>query len=57
MKILEKIKLNPVMWKMVIDAPLIARRAKAGQFVIVKIDEPGERIPLTINDNDADKCE
>ena len=54
-KIVDKIKLNPVMWKMVIDAPLIARRAKAGQFVIVKINERGERIPLTINDADADK--
>ena len=55
MKILEKVRLNSVTWKMVLEAPLIARRAKAGQFVIVKIDEKGERIPLTINDNDAAK--
>ena len=53
--LLEKIKLNPVIWKMVLDAPLIARRAKAGQFVIVKIDEKAERIPLTINDCDFAK--
>ncbi len=52
-RILKKIKLNSVTWKMVLDAPFIARRAKAGQFVIVKIDEKGERIPLTINDSDA----
>lgn len=54
-KIVKKAKLNLITWKMVIDASLIARRAKAGQFVIVKIDEKGERIPLTINDNDAAK--
>ncbi len=52
-KILEKVKLNPVMWKAVIDAPMIARRARAGQFVIIRLDETGERIPLTISDNDA----
>lgn len=52
-RILEKARLNPVIWKMVLDAPFVARRAKAGQFVIVKIDEKGERIPLTINDSDA----
>jgi len=50
-----KVKLNSVMWKMALDAPLVARRAKAGQFVIVKIDEKGERVPLTISDNDPDK--
>ena len=54
-RILEKARLKPVMWKMVIDAPFVARRAKAGQFVIVKLDEKGERIPLTINDNDPAK--
>ena len=54
-KILEKDKLNSVMWKIVLDAPTIARNAKAGQFVIVKIDEKGERIPLTINDSGPEK--
>ena len=54
-RILEKARLNPVIWKVVLEAPLIARRVKAGQFVIVKIDEKGERIPLTINDHDAAK--
>ena len=54
-RILEKNRLSPVIWKVVLEAPLIARRVKAGQFVIVKIDEKGERIPLTINDHDAAK--
>lgn len=39
---------------MVIDAPLIAKKAKAGQFIILRTDEFGERIPLTIADYDAD---
>ncbi len=38
---------------MVIDAPLIARKAKAGQFIIFRTDELGERVPLTIADYDA----
>ena len=54
-RILEKTKLNQIIWKMVLEAPFIARRVKAGQFVIVKIDEKGERIPLTINDKDVVK--
>ena len=37
-------------FKMVIEAPLIASRAKAGQFMMIRIDEAGERIPLTIAD-------
>ena len=37
-KIIEKTKLNSVMWKISLDAPAIAKNAKAGQFVIVKID-------------------
>lgn len=54
-KILKKTKLNSLMWNIVIDAPLIACNAKAGQFVIVRIDELGERIPLTINNSDNKK--
>ncbi len=38
-----------------IEAPLIARKAKPGQFVILKSDEAGERIPLTISDLDTEK--
>jgi len=50
--ITEKTKLNHVMWKMVIEAPYVARAALAGQFIVLKIDEKGERIPLTVNDAD-----
>jgi len=38
-----------------VEAPLIAKKFKAGQFVIIKIDEKGERIPLTIADADREK--
>ena len=49
-KILEKRDLNSAVTLMVLHAPLIAAKVKAGQFVIVKIDEVGERIPLTVAD-------
>ena len=51
-KILEKQVLSDVTKLMVIEAPHIARNAKAGQFVIVIADAQGERIPLTIADHD-----
>ncbi len=54
-KVLNKAKLNSVMCKIVLGAPLIAKSAKAGQFIIVRVDEKGERIPLTINDSDQNK--
>jgi len=54
-KILNKVKLNPVIWRLCLDAPLVARSAKAGQFIILRMDEKGERIPLTINDIDVKK--
>ena len=54
-KITEKGALNPTVTKMVIEAPLIAKKAKPGQFIIVKMDEKGERIPLTICDFDREK--
>ena len=40
---------------MVIDAPFVAKRAKAGQFIILRVNEEGERIPLTIADSDSEK--
>jgi len=49
-KILEKKLLAPKIFMMVIDAPLIARKAEPGQFVKLTINEKGERIPLTIAD-------
>ena len=54
-KILEKAELNPSMTKMVVEAPLIAKKAKPGQFIIYRVDEFGERVPLTIADTDKKK--
>ena len=54
-QILEKRELNPNVTLMVFDAPFIARKAKAGQFVIFRVDEEGERVPLTIAGADPDK--
>ncbi|HDZ40556.1 MAG TPA: sulfide/dihydroorotate dehydrogenase-like FAD/NAD-binding protein [Bacteroidetes bacterium] len=54
-KIVEKEQLNNNVVKLVIHAPRIARKRKAGHFVIVKINKKGERIPLTIADADAAK--
>lgn len=51
-KILEKKLLAPAIYSMKVDAPLMARSAKPGQFLIVISDEKGERIPLTICDYD-----
>ena len=47
-KILKKRILNPTVTCMSIDAPLVARKAEPGQFIILRVDEEGERIPLTI---------
>ncbi len=51
-KILKKRKLNPVTHLFVVHAPLVARRAEPGQFVILRVRPEGERIPLTICDYD-----
>lgn len=53
-KILKKRQLNNNVMLMVIDAPFVARKAKAGQFIILRVDEYGERIPLTIADYDRE---
>jgi len=53
-QILAKEDLGVVTSLFVVDAPEIARKAQAGQFVIVRVSEEGERIPLTIADFDAD---
>jgi len=51
--IVDKVQLTEGIFKIVIDAPLIARNWKPGQFVMVMVNESGERIPLTIVDGDA----
>lgn len=53
-KILEKKQLNNQVTAMKIDAPFVARKVQAGQFVIVRVDETGERIPLTVADFDRE---
>ena len=52
-RIIKKESLNASVTKMVIEAPLVAKKAKAGQFVILRAHEQGERIPLTVADYDA----
>ncbi len=54
-RILSKTVLNPTVVKMNIEAPLVARKAEPGQFVILRTDENGERIPLTIAGFDREK--
>lgn len=51
-KIVEKRKLNEQVELMVIHAPFVARKCEPGQFIIIRVDEKGERIPLTIADYD-----
>ena len=54
-KIVKKIKLNPTVTLMEVEAPFVAKKAEPGQFIILRVDENGERIPLTIADYDREK--
>ena len=54
-KILTKKILNPTVTLMEVDAPMIAKKAEPGQFIILRVDADGERIPLTIADFDREK--
>ena len=47
-KIVEKKVLNPTVIQLWIEAPLVANKARPGQFIILRVDEDGERIPLTV---------
>lgn len=53
-KIIKKRELNPTVTLMDIEAPLVAKKAEPGQFIILRVDEDGERIPLTIADFDRE---
>ena len=53
--IVHKQILNPTVVRLDVSAPLIARKAKPGQFIMLRVDEEGERIPLTIADYDREK--
>jgi ferredoxin--NADP+ reductase len=54
-RILEAHRLAATLGRFVIEAPLVARKRRAGQFVIIRVDEAGERIPLTIVDADPQR--
>ncbi|NLZ45555.1 MAG: sulfide/dihydroorotate dehydrogenase-like FAD/NAD-binding protein [Clostridiales bacterium] len=54
-KIITKRQLNDQVVLMEVEAPFIAKKAQAGQFIIFRVDEKGERIPLTIADYDREK--
>ncbi len=54
-QIIEKKSLNPTVTQMQIKAPLVAKKARAGQFVILRVDEEGERIPLTVAGVDPER--
>ena len=54
-KIVEKRKLNDNVVLVKVDAPFIARKVLPGQFVIFRIDEQGERVPVTVADYDREK--
>lgn len=54
-RITEKKALNPTVIQMNIEAPLVAKKAKPGQFIILRVDENSERIPLTVAGTDKEK--
>ena len=54
-KIASKRELNPSVVMMEIDAPLVAKKALPGQFIILRVDEDGERIPLTVAGTDRER--
>lgn len=54
-KILDKRELAPKIYEMTVEAPRVAKSAQPGQFIIVRTDEEGERIPLTICDYDRER--
>lgn len=53
-EIVRKEELNPTVTLMEINAPLVAHKAQPGQFIILRVDENGERIPLTIADSNIE---
>ena len=54
-RIVRKEALRPIVTLYEIEAPLIAKKAQPGQFIILRVDENGERIPITINDYNPEK--
>ena len=54
-KIIKKEVLNPQITLMEVEAPYVAKKVRAGQFIILRVDELGERIPLTVADYNREK--
>ena len=54
-RIVEKTSLTPTLTRLTVEAPFVARKAQPGQFIILRVDEMGERIPITIHDYDREK--
>ena len=54
-KIIKKVQFSEKVFRLDVEAPLIAKARKAGHFVIVRVDEKGERVPLTIAGSDKEK--
>ena len=54
-KIVRKEALNPAVKRMEVEAPFIAKKAEPGQFIILRVNDEGERVPLTIADYDREK--
>ena len=54
-RIVEKTALTPTLTRLTVEAPFVARKAQPGQFIILRVDEMGERIPITIHDYDREK--
>ena len=53
-KVVSNEPLNPTVFRMVVSAPAVAKKALAGQFVMLRVDEDSERIPLTVADYDRE---
>jgi ferredoxin--NADP+ reductase len=54
-KILEKERLNPVTTRVTLEAPHITKNMRPGQFIVLRVEERGERIPLTISESDRER--
>ena len=54
-RIVERTELNPTVTRIWVEAPLVAKKAKAGQFIILRVDGEGERIPLTVAGFDRER--
>ena len=47
-KVLDNVQIGPLIWKMKVEVPRLVQKAKAGQFVILRVNEQGERVPMSI---------